>query len=403
VPTDPAPFLSTVIVASAALVAIVGGLLIARFVGLDSDQQTSRKLLADAGDRLEIARGRAAVAHANLIRWTAQSLLDNTEVADALAGGLAAIAELRRLAATELNDDELRTMISQAADDVQALRDWLSPVPAMERIRATGYAWENYPRSDMPALNYRQLAPPVFARIAGWLQAADAETRRRAEAERRERAPRFAQDYPPLGGSRPAIPGESDMLRQIDQAPGWIGQVEIGQQVGRSLALPAGLLVPADIDSTTGAGGYDDLVGTSLRASQRVEDLEEELRRLRQQHAIVVRPDARLWWAVGILTAYAIGGVGVPLWVMAQGPSSIIAVRWIFWPFACGLGALLSYVVWYLADLTRTRGPRSVADRAGAAAAEAEPVRTVERASAQWGGTMNYAGSAAASQADPET
>jgi hypothetical protein len=42
VPVDPAPFLSTVILASAAFVAIVGGLLVARFVGLDSDQQTMR-------------------------------------------------------------------------------------------------------------------------------------------------------------------------------------------------------------------------------------------------------------------------------------------------------------------------------------------------------------------------
>jgi hypothetical protein len=32
---DPALFLSTIILASAALVAIVGGLLVARFVGLD--------------------------------------------------------------------------------------------------------------------------------------------------------------------------------------------------------------------------------------------------------------------------------------------------------------------------------------------------------------------------------
>jgi hypothetical protein len=72
VPVDPAPFLSTVILASAALVAIVGGLLVTRFVGLDSDQQTSRKLLADASDRLAIARKRAEVARQNLIRWSAQ-------------------------------------------------------------------------------------------------------------------------------------------------------------------------------------------------------------------------------------------------------------------------------------------------------------------------------------------
>ena len=56
------------ILASAALVAIVGGLLVARFVGLDSDQQTSRKLLADASDRRTIARRRAEAARQDLTR-----------------------------------------------------------------------------------------------------------------------------------------------------------------------------------------------------------------------------------------------------------------------------------------------------------------------------------------------
>jgi hypothetical protein len=85
------------------------------------------------------------------------------------------------------------------------------------------------------------------------------------------------------------------------------------------------------------ANRYDDLVAAVVRAGQRVEDLEEELRRLRQHHADVVKPDARMWWAVVIRTAYAITGVAVPLWVMSNGPVSLSAVRWTFWPFAGGL------------------------------------------------------------------
>ena len=81
-----------------------------------------------------------------------------------------------------------------------------------------------------------------------------------------------------------------------------------------------------------------------MRARQRVEDLREELRRLRQQHADVIRPDARLWWAVVILVAYGIAGVAVPLWVMSEGPASLHAVRWTFWPFAAGMMALLGYI-----------------------------------------------------------
>jgi hypothetical protein len=88
VPVDPARFLSTVILASAALVAIVGGLLVARFVGLDSDQQTSRKLLSDASERLTIARRRAEAATQNLLRWRAADFLDEEGVAGAIASVL---------------------------------------------------------------------------------------------------------------------------------------------------------------------------------------------------------------------------------------------------------------------------------------------------------------------------
>lgn len=101
-PVDPAPFLSTVILASAALVAIVGGLLVTRFVGLDSDQQASRKLLADAADRLAIARRRAEAAQQDLLGWRAQDFLDEDDVAAAIADGHTDIRELRKLARTRL-------------------------------------------------------------------------------------------------------------------------------------------------------------------------------------------------------------------------------------------------------------------------------------------------------------
>jgi hypothetical protein len=120
VPVDQAPFLSTVILASAALVAIVGGLLVARFVGLDSDQQTSRKLLADASDRLTIARGRAEAARQDVIRWRARDFLDEQDVVEAIADDETDIGELRKLAATRLTDGELRGVISQAAADIAA-------------------------------------------------------------------------------------------------------------------------------------------------------------------------------------------------------------------------------------------------------------------------------------------
>ena len=68
---DPAPFLSTIITTSAALVAIIGGLLVARFISLDSDQRASRTILAGARERLELARRRAQSAWGGILRWDA--------------------------------------------------------------------------------------------------------------------------------------------------------------------------------------------------------------------------------------------------------------------------------------------------------------------------------------------
>jgi hypothetical protein len=52
---DPTPYLSTMTATSAALVSIIGGLLVARFVGLDSEHQGAQKLVAEAEARLALA------------------------------------------------------------------------------------------------------------------------------------------------------------------------------------------------------------------------------------------------------------------------------------------------------------------------------------------------------------
>lgn len=362
VPVDPAPFLSTVILASAALVAIVGGLLVARFVGLDSDQQTSRKLITDAADRLAIARRRADAAGEDLIRWRAQYFLDEENVAEAIAGGQTDIGELRKLARTRLTDDELRDVLSQAAADVAALQGWLSSDEVRKRIRGAEYQWEKFSRDDIPVLKYPQLAVRVFGGFAEKLAYDDEEKqrieeeRRRAEEERqrREGSP-GSQLLGSFAGSRIA-----DSLASSFRFPG----LAANMYNRPSYSLPRALAVRPSSAVLIDANRHNDLIAAAVRASQRVEDLEEELRRLRQQHADVFKPDARLWWAVAILTAYAIAGVAVPLWVMSGGPASLGAVRWTFWPFAAGLAALIAYIAWYLLGLTRRRRQWAAIDSA---------------------------------------
>jgi hypothetical protein len=59
---DPNAFLSTVAAVSATMVAIVGGLLVARFVAIDGEQQGAQQLLNEAQGRSMTARQRRSCA-----------------------------------------------------------------------------------------------------------------------------------------------------------------------------------------------------------------------------------------------------------------------------------------------------------------------------------------------------
>jgi hypothetical protein len=118
--------------------------------------------------------------------------------------------------------------------------------------------------------------------------------------------------------------------------------------------------VTPDGSAATSARRYDNLltahqVAQQQVAQQQVADYEGELRRLQDAHAEIVRPDARLWWGVGIVVVFAVAGVALPLWIMAQGPRDLASVRWLFWVFAVALASLLAYIVVYLIQLTRAK------------------------------------------------
>ena len=93
VPIDPSPFLSTIVGTSATLVAIVGGLLVARFVGLDSDQRRIRKVLADARGRLGAAEDRSKAAARDVVEFDARAFFGDDDI---LGASTAARPQLKR-------------------------------------------------------------------------------------------------------------------------------------------------------------------------------------------------------------------------------------------------------------------------------------------------------------------
>ena len=315
--SDPGPFLSTIILASAGLVAIIGGLLVARFVGLDTDERGNRRVLIDAAERLASARRRAADARYNLLAWDARSFLNDSKVLDTIGQGVSELEDLRRLETCPLSDQELRPFVAEVVEEFALARQVLAGyVPSPDED------WQQFRRAtaNLPQIRWPWVWEKVFHEV---IEEHAEEIARRRDAE--DAARRRSN---PLGWPTLSIPDLSTLT--------------IGP--------------PTDYRATS-ARRHDELVAADERAQQRTEDYEDELRRLTEAHAEIVRPDARLWWGVGILVAFAIVGVAMPTWIMSQGPKDLATVRWLVYPFGGALAVLLAYIVVYLAQLSGRKPP----------------------------------------------
>lgn len=305
------------------LAAIVGGLLVARFVSIDSDQQTSRQVLTDARERLNAARERAAGAWKEILDQDADDFFSSAEVIDAVTRGLTAPHDLMRAADWYHSENDLRPYAEQVAAEYRSARDIL---PAL--VTEPDAEWDEFRRgaTSLPQVRWPLVWEHVYQEIAVKLSTPEA---RRREADRRK----------------------ADADRLI-----WRSAMDPAVTPLDSSALTFRL---AQIPATRKASGrrIETLLTNHQVALQQVQDFEGELRRLQTAHAEIVRPDARLWWGVGIVLAFAMVGIALPLWIMAQGPKNLTSIGWLFWPFAVALAALLVYIVVYLAQLGRVRPP----------------------------------------------
>jgi hypothetical protein len=176
---DPTPFLSTIITTSAALVAIIGGLLVARFVSLDSDQRSSRKVLTDAAERLEVARDRARTAWQRLLRREADGFFRRPEVIEAVVDrSVTSAPDLMRIARWRYAPDELAPFAAEVAEEANSACEMLTG-----RIRPD-LTWDQFRRNhpDLPEICWPRAWQHVYELITQ--EVAKEEARRQEEAER---------------------------------------------------------------------------------------------------------------------------------------------------------------------------------------------------------------------------
>lgn len=181
--TDPAPFLSTIIVTSAGLVAIIGGLLVARFVSLDSDQKGTRKVLDEAADRLAAAHRRAAQARSNLNAWDADGFLRGN-VLDAIGEGITDLNLLRRLDDCQLTDDELSPFVADVAEEFARARAELAARPINDFLDVSG--WDRFRQATHGLLEIRW--PRVWRTVFEEMRGDRAEELAAARKQRAARA-----------------------------------------------------------------------------------------------------------------------------------------------------------------------------------------------------------------------
>src|SRR6185437_2717537 len=127
----------------------------------------------------------------------------------------------------------------------------------------------------------------VLDKFAAELAHDDEEKRRLEEERRREEQRRRAREER-QGAAGSQLLGLASGFRvneSLFSGLGLAGQAaNMFKPPDFSHQLPALAIRPPNV-TLIEANRYDDLVAIAVRASQRVEDLEEELRRLRQQHA----------------------------------------------------------------------------------------------------------------------
>lgn len=323
---------------SASLVAIVGGLLVARFVGLDSAQQGADRVLADVRERLVTAQARATAAGDRLLRLQAQDFLEDAKVLNAIQAGTTDITKLRVEGwRTPLTDDVLQRFVDRLAEEFTQARAVLDDkIPAYHEIPNSEFRhyaeWREFRRqlgADLPPTHRNGVWERVFFEVS--------KRRSAAYAEWKKQHP----DPPKSALENIHDLASSSQLTSVS-----------------NINLPPISPPPTDFTAIR-ARRHDELRSERDRTQQQVEDLQAEVRRLGQAREAIVKPDGLLWQGIVVLILFSAAGVIAPLWAMSRTPGDLTPhLRLLFWGFSGAFGLLVVYLVFHVWRLTRKNNNR---------------------------------------------
>jgi hypothetical protein len=308
--TDPAPLLSTIAASSATMVAIVGGLLVARFVTIDSEQQGAQRLLDDAKNRLDTAKSREQEVRERL-KWRDISDFFDDKVIQAIGEGLANIDTLREVGGyTSLTDEELTETVQAIAAEFETARRVLDDLlPSIEKEEFPD--WEEVRRShkeQLPETNWEQVWEVTYQKLI----------------------------------TPPQPPWNPYHIRSLNIPPS-------------SFVMPT----PPEY-GVLRAQRRDAMQANLDRAERQVEDLESDVAHLTRAREAIVRPKG-LGWGLVVLAYFTVSGVIFPIWLMSRPAERLTAHlgEVALWVFLSGLIALLGYMTVLALRLSGRRRKRT--------------------------------------------
>jgi hypothetical protein len=292
--TDPTPFLATITGSSATMVAIVGGLLVARFVSIESEQEGAQQLLDDAKGRLSTAERRSKDAQDRLYAWDVNAFFIEKTIQEIIARKRD-VASLRKLGGhTYLTDEQITENVESITTEYEAARRLLQGLMA---DLPSGY---DYPEWDEFKQAQSVLIGPNWPEV--WEIAYD------------------DLITPPQPAAHRGLPGPTFPAAYFapNVHPEYIVQDE---------------------------NRRNELHSTAERAKQQVEDLEREVVGLQRARDFITRPKG-LGFGLIILGYFTFVGIIIPAWIMSRAPKNLTPDlgETVFWLFFTGMATLLGYM-----------------------------------------------------------
>lgn len=321
-PADVNWLLSALAQASAALIAIVGGLHVSRYVALHAEQQAARRRVEDLTRREKEAEARHTAARKDLDLYYVDDLLESDDVFEVIFAKEFEATVADALAAADddgddLNQDLLASRLKELSNELHvALQQLYQLVPIAEDQPS----WSDFRRVHEPTIGHRAAWEWMYDKVCE----ARGEEARKAESERRKKSP--------LG----SLVGydSSALLRNI------------------ALGNPQLSGLRNVVSSQHEIAHIASLRGRAEQAEAEVRAVQQE-RRLASETYEATRQPEGFGLALQVLSLLAILGMAVPVIIMGFSPVTLPpwARAVVIGGFLIGVGLLLRFLFVYASFL----------------------------------------------------